>query len=80
MGRPNWREGPVFVCPPQAGWTATKVQTGEEEMNDTPVISMIAELQDVEGFREQYWEGRLSDYPTSSSATLRSHARLYQRL
>ena len=31
-------------------------------MSDATVVSMIAHLQDVEGFREQYWEGSLADY------------------
>ncbi len=31
-------------------------------MDDAAVIPLIGQLQDVQGFREQYWEGTLNDY------------------
>jgi serine protein kinase len=35
---------------------------GVKEMEKTNVISLIGELQDTEGFQEQYWEGSLEQY------------------
>jgi serine protein kinase len=35
---------------------------GVKEMEKTNVISLIGELQDTEGFQEQYWEGSLEEY------------------
>ena len=49
-------------------------------MNDTPVISMIAELQDVEGFREQYWEGSFGDYLGVVKRNPKIARTAYQRL
>ncbi|MCP4602580.1 MAG: serine protein kinase, partial [Proteobacteria bacterium] len=31
-------------------------------MSEINVISLIGELQDVQGFREQYWEGSFAEY------------------
>ncbi len=49
-------------------------------MGQTNVISLIGELQDTQGFREQYWEGSFAEYldiVKSNSKTARS---AYQRL
>ena len=49
-------------------------------MSDTTVISMMGELQDVEGFREQYWEGSFADYVEIVKHNPKVARAAYQRL
>jgi serine protein kinase len=49
-------------------------------VSETNVISLIAEMQDVEGFREQYWEGSLDDYVDIVRANPKVARSAYQRL
>jgi serine protein kinase len=49
-------------------------------MSEANVISLIAGLQDVEGFREQYWEGSFDDYMAIVKENPRVARSAFQRL
>jgi serine protein kinase len=49
-------------------------------MNETNVISLISEMQDVKGFREQYWEGTFEDYMDLVQRNPKVVRSAYQRL
>jgi len=49
-------------------------------MGQTNVISLIGELQDVQGFREQYWEGNFADYMDVVKDNPTTARSAYQRL
>jgi serine protein kinase len=53
-------------------------------MSELNVVSLISELQDVQGFREQYWEGSFSDYldivQNDPQVTRSAYQRLYDMI
>src|SRR5512142_3137025 len=49
-------------------------------MNDASVVALVGQLQDVEGFREQYWEGSFADYMDIVKRNPRVARTAYQRL
>jgi serine protein kinase len=49
-------------------------------MGDANIVSLIGELQDVQGFREQYWEGSFTDYLNAVKQNPQVARSAYQRL
>jgi serine protein kinase len=53
---------------------------GDSKMDRTNVISLIGELQDIKGFREQYWEGSFGEYLDIIRRNPKVARSAYQRL
>jgi serine protein kinase len=49
-------------------------------MSESNVIGLIGELQDMQGFREQYWEGSFTDYLDLVKQNPKAARSAYQRL
>jgi serine protein kinase len=56
------------------------VTRGGREVENKSVVSVIGELQDVEGFREQYWTGSFEEYLEIVRENPRVARSAYQRL